>query len=189
MVPQDEELLIELTRTGERRPVFRLALDRVPVRARARLAAGGTQSRVTVCAHVPYPLFAAGRDRTVLRPDFESEAYFGAGWGDAQRTATGPVRRAGRRATLLLPLEDGYRYHASFDIVAAATASLDVTLNGNAVGTCDLRETVLCEVDLPRGMARNGVNTLSLTARGSEAPSQGSLLTFRGARIQRFSVR
>ena len=183
-VPHDEVLLTELTRTGERRPVFRFALDRAPVRARARLTSGGAQSRVTVCAHEPHSLFAAGHDQAVLRPDFESEAYFRAGWGDAERTATGPVRRAGRRATLLLPFEGRYRYRVSFDIVGAAASSLDVTLNGSAVGTCDLQESGPCEVDLPSVTARDGVNALSLAARGSEAP----LLTFRGGRIRRFPV-
>ena len=183
-VPDDEVLLTELTRTGERRPVFRLALDRAPVRARARLTSGGAHSRVTVCAHEPHALFAASRDQAVLRPDFESEAYFGAGWGDAERTATGPVRRARRRATLLLPFEGRFRYRASFDIVADAAASLDVALNGVAVSTCDLRENRPCEVDLPSVIARDGLNALSLTARGSEAP----LLTFRGGRIRRFPV-
>jgi hypothetical protein len=188
-VPHDEVLLTELTRTGERRPVFRLALDRAPVGARARLRSGGAQSHITVCAHLPHSLFVEGRDQAVLRPDFESEAYFGAGWTDAERTATGPVRRAGRHATLLLPFEEGYRYRMSFEIVGTAAAGIDVTVNGVAAATCDLRENGPCEVDLLPAIVRDGLNTLTLTARGPEPPGHGPVLTFRGGRLRRFPGR
>ncbi|MCA1563678.1 MAG: hypothetical protein LC804_26655, partial [Acidobacteria bacterium] len=188
-VPHDELLLTELTRNGERRPVFRLALDRVPVGARARLRAGGAQSHIAVCAHEPHSLFAAGRDQATLRPDFESEAYFGAGWSDAERIVTGPVRRARGHATLLLPFDTGYRYHASFDVVADAAARVNVTVNGIAAGACDLHENSPCEVDLLPAMLRQGVNPLALTTGGSEPSGQGSVLTFRGGRLRRTPVR
>ena len=99
--PEGDVLTTTLTRAGESRPVFRLALDRVPSGARARLRPGGARPTLDVCAlNAVHPLFEPGRTSGVLRPDFESEAYFGAGWTDAQRTATGPgaARRRGRDA-------------------------------------------------------------------------------------------
>ena len=87
-------LVTELTRNVYGRPLFRMAVDNPPSQARARVRSGGKESTVTICAHRPPPLFAADSDRAAVRPDFESEAYFGSGWRDSERTPTGRVRRA-----------------------------------------------------------------------------------------------
>ena len=177
-----EVLSTELTRTRGGRPVFRLALDRPVVAARARLKPGGARSSVRVCAQEMFPLFADGASQADLSPDFESEAYFGPGWGDAERTATGRVRRGEDRATLLLPLQRGYDYRLSLDLAGAAGTRIDIALNNDAIGACALGAGVPCEVALPRGAVRDGTNTLTLTAQGS------SPLTFQSGQILRQAV-
>ena len=138
-----------------------------------------------MCAHPPPALFPAGADRAVLKPDFETEAYFGAGWHDAERTPTGRVRRADDRATLLLPLTTGYRYQISLDLVATIPSRIDVALNGSVVGGCELGgQGTSCEVTVSSGIVRDGVNALTLTALrlpSSAAPS----VILQGARIVR----
>ncbi len=174
-------LRTELTRAGERRPVFRLALDRPLTNVGARLRAGGSRSSLRICSHRPVrPLFEEGRTVAWIRADFESEPYFGAGWGDAERTATGPVRRGRDSPTLFLPLEQGSAYRVSLDLAAAGTRALDVTLNGLQVGACDLHGGRLCELTLPAAAVIEGINTLSL---GSASPGGAPVFTFRGARI------
>ena len=116
-------LVTELTRNVYGRPLFRMAVDNPPSQARARVRSGGKESTVTLCAHRPPPLFAADSDRAAVRPDFESEAYFGSGWRDSERTPTGRVRRADGRATLLLPLAAGYSYQLSLDFARNRRAS------------------------------------------------------------------
>lgn len=183
-----EVLVTELTRTGEGRPVFRLALDHPPVQARARVRPGGARSSVTVCGHAMLPLFPDGGTHAVLRPDFESEAYFGAGWGDVERTPTGRVRRGQDRATLLLPLQLGYDYRLSLDLAGAAGTRIDIVFDEAAVGACELRSGVTCEVALPR-VLREGINTLTLSAQRSPATTpQGVVLTLQGARILRHAI-
>jgi hypothetical protein len=121
----------------------------------------------------------------VLKADFESEPYFGAGWGDANRTPTGPSRDGEDGATVFLPLEQGRGYRALLDLGAAETVTLDVTLNGVHVGECDPHEG-RCELALPAVIVRHGINTLMLSLRDAPArPHQGPLFTFRGARIAR----
>ena len=178
-------LSTELTRSGERRPVFRLALDRPLSPARARVRPGGLRSALTVCSHEAVrPLFEGGGAAAVLKADFESEPYFGAGWGDANRTPTGPSRDGEDGATVFLPLEQGRGYRASLDLAAAETVTLDVTLNGVHVGECDPHGGRPCELALPALIVRNGINTLMLSLRDAAAQAQRRpLFTFRGARI------
>ena len=120
----------------------------------------------------------------MLEADFESEPYFGAGWGDANRTPTGPSRDGEDGATLFLPLEHGRGYRASLDLAAAGTVTLEVTLNSGHVGECDAHRQWPCEVTLPAVVVRRGINTLMLSLRDA-APrgQQHPLFTFRGARI------
>ena len=137
-----------------------------------------------LCAHQPAALFAADAERAVLRPDFESEAFFGSGWQDAERTPTGRVRRARTRATLFLPLPAGSSYQISLDLVTASSR-VEAAVNGTIVGICELdgRHTP-CDVTVPSAVVRDGVNALTLMAAplsSSEAP----VLTFQGARILR----
>ena len=135
------------------------------------------------------PLFPDGSAHAVLRPDFESEAYFGAGWSDAERTATGRVRRAQDRATLLLPLQPGYDYRLSLDLAGAAGTRIDIVVNESPAGACELRRGMPCEAALPHGMMREGINTVTLSARPSPATSQPEeTLTLQGARILRHPV-
>lgn len=180
-------LTVDLERTGERRPLFRLALDRPALAARARVRAGGARPSVTLCAHEPRALFRSGRSVGVLRPDFESEAYFGAGWGQAERSPAGPVRHGEHRATLLLPLETGYSYRVSLDLVAAPGSRIDVAINETPVGSCEMRDGARCELDLPPGAVRNGVNALTFALPPPPAAPErhGHALTFHGARIDR----
>jgi hypothetical protein len=178
-------LSTELTRSGERRPVFRLALDRPLSPARARVRPGGSRSSLKLCSHEAVrALFEKDGTAAVLKADFESEPYFGAGWGDANRTPTGPSRDGEDGATLLLPLEQGRTYRAFLDLIAAETVTLDVTLNGVHVGECDPHAGRPCEVALPAVSVRNGTNTLMLSLHNVAAQArQRSMFTFRGARI------
>ena len=121
----------------------------------------------------------------MLRPDFESEAYFGAGWSDVQRTATGPVRRGEAGATLFLPLERGVAYRLELDLAAtdANTNDWDVTLNGLALGVCRPHAPGSCNLLLPPSAIAAGTDTLRLSpARGASADPVR--LTFREARLQ-----
>ena len=184
--PEGDVLTTTLTRAGESRPVFRLALDRVPARARARLRAGGARPALDVCAlGAVRPLFEPGRTDGVLRADFESEASFGAGWTDAQRTATGPVRRGEEGATLFLPLERGHGYRLRLDLDVTDTNDpfdLDVALNGLPLGTCR-SSAAACDLFLPPASIVAGVNTVRLSpSRGS--PPGPVRFIFREARIQ-----
>jgi hypothetical protein len=129
------------------------------------------------------PLFRDGGNLGVVRPDFESEPYFGAGWSAAQRTPAGRARHGSSGAVLLLPLETAYSYRLSLDLVAAGPASVDITANDVAVGTCELRGGVPCEIAVPAAAVREGVNPLKLSVRGS--PPDGATLVFRGARVVR----
>jgi hypothetical protein len=178
----------ELTRRDSGRPLFRMALDCPLSHARARVRNGGMESRVTLCAHRPPPLFPADADHAVLRPDFESEAYFGDGWHDSERTPTGRVRRADGRGNLLLPLPAGSSYRISLDL-ATASNHVEAALNGTVVGICELADRrTSCEVTVPSAAVRDGVSALTLTAEplsSSEAPT----LTLQGARILRRPAR
>jgi hypothetical protein len=176
-------LVTELTRNVYGRPLFRMAVDNPPSQARARIRSGGKESNVTLCAHRPPPLFAADNDRAAVRPDFESEAYFGSGWRDSERTPTGRVRRADGRATLLLPLAAGYSYQLSLDF-ARTPARLDAWLNGEMVGKCELGERTACDIVLPSGIVRDGVNSLTLTAVPL-SPSRPAPMIFQRAHIVR----
>ena len=118
----------------------------------------------------------------VLKPDFESEPYFGAGWSDANRTATGPSRDGEDGAAVFLPLEQGHGYRASLDLTAAESVTLDVTLNGVHVGECDPHGRP-CDVTLPAVIVRNGVNTLMFSLRDAARAHQRPLFRFLGARI------
>ncbi len=173
-------LTTELTRPTENRSLFRLALDHLPGTVRGRLKPGGTKPVAIVCQHRPMrPLFQPGSDVAILGPDFESEAYFGAGWGDSRRTPTGPVRRSHGDATLLLPLSRG-SYRVALDVLTEG-AALDVALNGAIAGSCE-SDGAPCEVTLP--VVRDGAQAVTLAIRGGAKPS----LTFRGARIQRQAI-
>ena len=180
----------EMTRTGEARPVFRLALDRPSAMGRARVRPGGTPSVALLCPHHPVrSLFSDGVESTAsaatLGADYESEAYFGAGWSAVQRTATGPVRRGEDRATLLLPLETQFTYHVAFDL-AGGRSQIDIAANGAAVGTCELGTATPCEVTLVPAVLRQGVNTLTMSVRPRDvsAPQREDFI-FRAARISR----
>jgi len=176
-------LVTELTRNVYGRPLFRMAVDQPPSRARARVRSGGKESSVTLCAQRPPPLFAADSDQAAVRPDFESEAYFGSGWRDSERISTGRIRRADGRATLLLPLAAGYSYRVSLDF-GSTPARLDASLNGEMVGRCELGERTACDVVLPSRIVRDGVNSLILTTV-PVSPSGPAPLIFQGARIVR----
>jgi hypothetical protein len=160
-----------------------MAVDSPPSQARARVRSGGKESNATLCAHRPSPLFAADSDRAAVRPDFESQAYFGGGWHDSERTSTGRVRRADGRATLLLPLAAGYSYQLSLDF-ARTPVRLDASLNGEMVGRCELGERPICDVVLPSRIVRDGVNSLTLTAV-PVSPSGPAQVIFQGAHIVR----
>ena len=118
-----------------------------------------------------------------LRADFESEPYFGAGWGDAERTATGPLRHGEAGATLFLPLEQGRSYIASLEISGTDTRVMDVTLNGVLVGACDLHTGRPCDIALPAAVVVAGTNTLTLMPPGGTPTPGRVVFTFRGARI------
>ena len=180
----------ELTRSGESRPVFRLAIDRPLTEVHARVQPGGSQSSATLCAHREMrPLFDEGSSAASLRADFESEAYFGAGWGDAERSPTGPVRRGEDGASLFLPLEAGRDFRMALDLsadVALPLMKLMLTLNGFQVGDCDAHGRTPCTVTLPSVLVRRGVNTLTLSPDLTGRQRQPFI--FRGARIEKIRI-
>jgi len=178
----------ELTRAPVGRPLFRFALDCPPPHARARVVSGG-ESSVTMCADRPLALFPGTTDHALVRPDFDSESYFGAGWHNVERTPTGRIRRADDRATLLLPLSPAYNYRMRLDFVAAAGTSIGVGLNGTVLGTCELRDRVPCDVTASSDIVHEGVNSLTVSAPGSNQTGQASAgLVFQGAQVERRRV-
>lgn len=175
--PASAILTTRLTRAGESRPVFRLALDRPPPAARARLQPGGTTSSARVCAFNPFhPPPGQEPAAAVLRPDFESEPYFGAGWGDAQRTPAGPQRQGVDGATLFLPLHPGRNYRLALDLAAAEPLVLAMALNGTPLGTCDPLARAPCELEVPAAAVHDGLNRLSVRVPGSDAGSKAFTL-------------
>jgi hypothetical protein len=177
-------IVTRLTRTDGLRPVFRLAADRTPALARARVKRGGVSSTVTLCADTPLnPLFRDGGDHAVLKPDFESEPYFGAGWSGVDRTPNGRVRHGSNGAALLLPLDAGFEYRLSLDLAAAEPATMDVIVNDVAAGTCEIRERSACEIGMPSATLRSGVNAVKLSVRSPRG--NGAILTLHGARLER----
>jgi hypothetical protein len=168
---------IELTRTGQARSAFRVALDAPG--SRSRLRVDGTVAGLKICAHEPPALFDGDRRVAVVRPDFESEAFFGAGWSDAEATAGGRVRRAVDGATLLLPLAAPHAYDVALEVALDPATALIVRFNGRAIGTCEPRAGVPCEVTIPPGLAgAQAVDALTVSHPGSR-------LRFFGARIGR----
>jgi len=179
-----ETIVTQLTRTDGLRPVFRLAVDRLPVSARARVKPGGVSTSVTLCPDTPLnPLFRGGGNHAVLRPDFESESYFGAGWSGVDRTPNGRVRHGSSGAALLLPLEAAFSYRLSLDIGAVEPAAINVVANDAAAGTCEVRDRAPCEIDLPATAIRDGVNVVTLSVRPPRG--NGAILTLHGARLER----
>jgi hypothetical protein len=178
------DFVAELTRGPILRPLFRLALDCVPQRARARVVAGGIATTIKACGQKPPPLFAGDRTHALIRADFESEAYFGAGWHDAERTPTGRTRRGDERATLLLPLTSGFSYDIAIDVVAT-TERIDVSLNGAALTRCHVARSAPCEMTLPAAAVKAGVNAITLSIAGGAPADRSTPLTFRGARLVR----
>jgi len=183
-------LQTELTRTGGRRPLFRVAFDRPGISARGRVKPGGSRTSAVLCADRPMnPLFRADSNFAVVRPDFESESYFGAGWGDVERVALGRVRHGSSGAALLLPLDAAYGYRLTLDLAAGEPTTIDVRADDVAIGTCEVRDRVPCEVAVPPGSRRAAVTALTLSVRGAAGESAPRTFTFRGARIARASTR
>ena len=100
--------------------------------------------------HPARPLFEPGSLRGVYRTDFESEAYYGAGWGGAERNQAGSFRRPQARSTLLLPLERGFEYHVALDLSADGAAQIAAVFDGDPVGICDVRVNTGCGLTLRR---------------------------------------
>ncbi len=175
-----------MTRASERRPVFRFAVERPGLHARARVRPGGVRQSVTVCPHHPArPLFTPESNAGVLRADFESEAYYGPGWSGAERNEAGALRRGEHSATLLLPLARRFSYHLVLDMTSADGAAVALTLNGQPVGTCDMAGKRTCEVTIPAALVRDDVGALTLARTGSAGAHRGPALIFRGARLSR----
>ena len=160
----------KLARTGSRRPLFRLSLDRPPERARARLRLGAAGAQ-RVCSHRPArELFGGAGREAVLRADFESEAYFGAGWGMAERTPLGTIRRGAGSTSLLVPLRAGRACRVTLE--GTAPSAVDVTINGSAAGSCDLNQDSRCEIEISAAAARQGLNSIRLTPGVPAAAAQ-----------------
>ena len=141
---------------------------------------------VTVCPHHPArPLFTPASTAGVLRADFESEAYYGAGWSGAERNEAGPFRRGEETATLLLPLSRGFSYHLALDVTSTDGAGVTLALNGQPAGACDLHGNGRCEVTLPAALLRDDMSALTLARSGAPGEQRGPALIFRGARLDR----
>ena len=174
-----EAFAAEISRSHYRRPVFRFGFAAAGSSGRMRVRPGGAQSTLTMCAHVPGPI----AQQKTIRPDFDSEAYFGAGWSGAEPTATGSVRRATNAATLLLPLESAVAHSVLLDITTEPVARMDIAINGVAAGACTFRGRDRCEVALPEAGVRPGVNALTIANPSTTAPSDPVVMTIRGIRL------
>jgi hypothetical protein len=174
-----ETFAAQLSRSHYRRPLFRLAFDAAGSSGRMRVRPGGAQSTLMVCAHVPE---AIAPQKTV-RPDFDREAYFGAGWSGAEPTLAGTVRRATNAATLLLPLAPGLSHRVLLDIATEPVARMEIAINGIAAGTCTFRGRDRCEVALPEASVRPGVNTMTIANPAGASPSDPVVMTIRGIRL------
>ena len=182
-------LTTEMTRGSESRAVFRLSLDAPGARAQARVRPGGVRSTIRVCSHQPArPLFKSGSDSGALKTDFESEAYYGPGWGSPERNQAGGFRHGDARATLLLPLPPGFTYQVALDLASEGGAPVAVLLNGTPVGTCAPDTSIPCEFRLPTGALRDGVSVVTLE-RATPSSSARRQLVFRGARLRREAAR
>jgi hypothetical protein len=172
----------QLTRTGDYRPVFRFALDRIPDSVKARIVEGADKS-LTVCSHEPLvPLFTSG-DRALLRSDFEAEPYFGAGWGDVERTSAGRRRRGETGAALFLPLNQSYAYRAVFELDAERPTKLSVVVNGIPGGACAVAGSTRCEIEIPQKSVREGINTIAFGA-----PSAGPSFSLHRVELSRHRI-
>ena len=167
-------LSLQLTRNGDYRPVFRFVLDHIPGSARARIV-GGSITTLSVCSHEPLASLFSSTDRTLLRPDFEAEPYFGAGWSSAERTTTGRQRRGERGAALFLPLVPRYAYSTVFELDAPTPTWTDVLVNGAVAGRCEIAGPGRCPVDLPEKSVREGVNTITFEAGPPQQPTTFTL--------------
>jgi hypothetical protein len=139
---------------------------------------------VTLCAFAAArPLFEGDGDRATLEPDFEAEAYFGAGWSAAHGTTDRRYRLFLRRATLLLPLDEEYRYRIGFDLAddRGGKGRVEFTIGDQRVGACDADGRSPCELALEPAVLRSGVTPLTLTSAGG--------IEFRRARIVREPAR
>ncbi|HMF60983.1 MAG TPA: hypothetical protein VK595_11465, partial [Vicinamibacterales bacterium] len=182
----DDAIATVMTRGSERRPVFRFALDRPAVHARARVRPGSVSQAVTVCPHRPArPLITPELNAGALRADFESEAYYGAGWGGAERNEAGALRRGEEAATLLLALPGGFSYHLTLDVTTTDGAGVALALNGQPVGACDMHGNGECDVTLPAALLRDEVSALTFARTGGSGERRGPALIFRGARLVR----
>jgi hypothetical protein len=132
-------------------------------------------------------LFSQSKDLAVVRPDFESEPYFGPGWSAQQRTGAGTIRQGSDGvSTLLLPLDANADYRMTLNIEADRGTRLSFAANGTNVGGCELSNEEPCEIQLPRAVLRNGVNWITLaTSSADSADQKPRTMTFRGARLQR----
>jgi hypothetical protein len=176
----------ELTRFGGRRTVFRFALDSSGPRAVARITSHG-EPTIQLCALPPTPLFRTGASVDVIRPNFDNESYFGAGWSGVELAGTGRIRYANAHAAFLLPLEPGYSYRITLDLSGPAHSATTIDLNGVAAGSCSTGEVRTCSVEVQPAASAGAVSTLTLNTRGADgAPTAPRKLMFRGARIERF---
>jgi len=175
----------ELTRFGGRRTVFRLAMDRLGVRAVARIKSD-VESMIRLCGFPPTPLFRTGNSVDLIRPNFENEGYFGPGWSGVEQSGTGRIRYADAHAAFLLPLEPGYSYRVTFDLSGPAQSVTSIDLNGIAAGSCATGEVRTCSVEVGPAVGAGPVSILTLNTRGTDGvPMAPRKLRFRGARIER----
>jgi hypothetical protein len=175
----------ELTRTGGHRTVFRFALDRPGVRARARFQSA-EEASIVLCSLPPTPMFRDGGTVDVIKPNFENESYFGAGWSGVELAGTGRLRLADDHATLLVPFETGYSYRVTFDLTGPPHSQTSIALNGVEAASCGTGEAPSCSVQVSPTPGTGPVSTLTLTTRDADGRGIAPrTLLFRGARIER----
>ena len=174
----------EFTRTGGRRSVFRIALDRVASKVMARFRSNQEDSAI-LCGFPPTPLFRNSSNVATIKPDVIYESYFGPGWSGVEGVDSGRVRRADARATLFLPLTSDYTYRLTLDLSAELQVRTEAFLDGVATGQCDTREERACTVEL-RPKQTGAVSAVTFVTRaqdGSLVPPRR--LTFRGGKVER----
>ena len=123
----------------------------------------------------------------LIRPNFDNESYFGAGWSGVELAGTGRIRYANARAAFLLPFEPGYSYRVTLDLSGPSHSRTSIGLNGTDAGSCSTGEVRTCSVEVQPAPDAGPVSTLTLNTSGADgAPLAVRKLMFRGARIERF---
>jgi hypothetical protein len=155
------------------RQVFALTSDSPALVATARLAPGGEFSAIRVCHASPPWLPETGS----LGVGPSENLRFASGWHDAERPGLLWLRWSQKTSTLVLPLQtpSAARLLLRLRAAHAAGATIRVSANGQAAGTCALAggQWTDCRIEIPESHLRTGVNRVTLASDTAVTPGPG----------------